>query len=146
MISAVCFLSDDRDFRIWLGLFNRFSATTVSPISMASCSSPCCLAQCPHFPGEKAQSQHLTDTTDTSPGSARHHIVPGDGIHGAPHQTLALSSFQFLSPDLRSAHTLKPGICHDAVLLSYFLSFNPPWLSSEEKYLIDALRMTPMSS
>lgn len=65
----------------------------------------------------------------------------GVGSTGAPHKTLALSSFQFLSPDLRSSHIFKPGICHDAVLLSYFLSFNPPWLSSEEKYLTDALCM-----
>lgn len=86
---------------------------------------------------------HSTLQTPQTPPLARNVITffLGVGSTGAPHQTLALSSFQFLSPDLRSSPTLKPGICHDAVLLSYFLSFNPPWLSSEEKYLTDALRM-----
>lgn len=109
---------------------------------MAPSSSPCCLAHCPHFPVIRLS--HSTLQTPQTPPLARNIITffPRVGSTGAPHQTLALSPFQFLSPDLRSAPTHKPGLCHDALLLFYFLSFNPPWLSSEGKYLTDAFCMT----
>lgn len=111
----VWFLLDDRIFKSWLGLLNRFSWTTVLVVSKFPCSSPCCLAHCSHFPGVKVRSQHLSDSTDTSP--AWNFIIPflGVGSTGAPYQTPALCllfSSCLLSWDLPT-YLLQCGTCPD---------------------------------